>query len=955
MKGDRDSATAPDRIQGKNEKMKKRFISGACLTLAASLLLVSGCSEPTETALHRSSIDGSVPRFDLSNLSEWRASTFTRSTQAEASLATGTANEIVACWSSRRQQGGRYGVYAQRFDRDGLAIGEETALGIWNKTHQTAPVMAADGQGGYWAAWTSHGQDGYLGSIIARHFDSNFVGGDEILVNAQTAGHQCEPVLAVTDDGTALVAYLSPDAESGPQVLKARMIGLGELGEERTIAQLPNGEIRVPSLARGTHGIAVAYSVFEDGLPAGIRVQMLDSDAGRRGEVIPVSGPAKLSQIEPTIVAQGDGYLVGWLDAETDGDSYGVLARRLDGTGRPIGEPFLVNQSTVGSQDGVALAATSDRFVVAYNSDMGVLAREFDRHGRALGGEFPMTKHREGTQHLQQARGTNRLAYVGDRLVCAWDGDAGLGDSSAVNISMLSAEPIIVAGLQGAHEGMAPAGYDGAEVTKTALASPHVPPTFDPKTISNAEREVVSGPRGVGFTGIVSTGWTPPDPTLAVGPEHVVVMTNGAIAFFTKDGTLTFQDEIENSFGFWGDLGTTNFVFDPEVLYDPLSGRFFAMAAEAYAPGNRSYVLIAVSDDSDPNGTWYKYRFDTTGFSGDLFDSPNMGVDEDVLYITGDAFGLGARYPVYTFDKASLLVGDPPAITQSKLLTTSTQSAAIPPVTFDSPPALYLVEHQEGSGRTQVRLIAVTDPLGSINFTTYNLTVPTYSSPGDPAQLGTSSRPETFDARFWSSEYRNGSLWATHHVNNPVEVRWYEIAMNGWPNSGSNPTLVQSGAVGGDGLYTTFTSIAVDDAGNAALCFARSSSSEYLSMATTYRLAGDPLGTMRPMVIEKQSTSPETSGRWGDYSGIEYDAFTNQFWAHHEYRGSSWLTWISSIDGLPDPCLGDFDGDGDRDQADLGHLLSAYGQNDGGDLDGDGDTDQADLGALLGVYGVPCP
>ncbi len=54
-------------------------------------------------------------------------------------------------------------------------------------------------------------------------------------------------------------------------------------------------------------------------------------------------------------------------------------------------------------------------------------------------------------------------------------------------------------------------------------------------------------------------------------------------------------------------------------------------------------------------------------------------------------------------------------------------------------------------------------------------------------------------------------------------------------------------------------------------------------------------------------------------------------------------------------CPGDFNGDGQRDQADLGHLLGAYGDGDGGDMDGDGDTDQADLGALLGVYGDPCP
>jgi hypothetical protein len=49
--------------------------------------------------------------------------------------------------------------------------------------------------------------------------------------------------------------------------------------------------------------------------------------------------------------------------------------------------------------------------------------------------------------------------------------------------------------------------------------------------------------------------------------------------------------------------------------------------------------------------------------------------------------------------------------------------------------------------------------------------------------------------------------------------------------------------------------------------------------------------------------------------------------------------------------VGDLDGDGVTDQADLGVLLASYGQDAGGDLDADGDTDQADLGILLGDFG----
>lgn len=62
----------------------------------------------------------------------------------------------------------------------------------------------------------------------------------------------------------------------------------------------------------------------------------------------------------------------------------------------------------------------------------------------------------------------------------------------------------------------------------------------------------------------------------------------------------------------------------------------------------------------------------------------------------------------------------------------------------------------------------------------------------------------------------------------------------------------------------------------------------------------------------------------------------------------------------PCPCVGDLDGDGDRDIADLSSLLSQFGTTgDPGSLgcvdsDADGDVDIADLSALLGTFGTPC-
>ncbi|HUU95718.1 MAG TPA: sialidase family protein [Phycisphaerae bacterium] len=81
-----------------------------------------------------------------------------------------------------------------------------------------------------------------------------------------------------------------------------------------------------------------------------------------------------------------------------------------------------------------------------------------------------------------------------------------------------------------------------------------------------------------------------------------------------------------------------------------------------------------------------------------------------------------------------------------------------------------------------------------------------------------------------------------------------------------------------------------------------------------------------------------------------------------EYQRGFCAMWQDKRDGnfdlymrnnLGPPCVGDLDGDGDTDQADLGILLSDWGCESDceGDLDGDDDTDQADLGILLADWG----
>ncbi|MHC4774853.1 MAG: hypothetical protein ACYTBR_06250 [Planctomycetota bacterium] len=840
-----------------------------------------------------------------------------------------------------------------------MAIGGEVCLSLWTDSHQRAPAVAAGPQGQTWAVWCSHGQDGYAGAIVARRFDPGFAGGSEVLVNERWRGDETDPAVAVGPDGSVLAVWSSHDAP-GPAQIRARLLaadGTAATGELTVAAA------RSPAVAAGSEGtFAVVYAVADEShRPVAVRVRLYDPAEGRFGDAIDVSGAEAWGPVEPAITATSRGFVVAWLEPASPSGYHAVRARRLDERGCTVGHPFGVATGDE-PHSGVAVAAAPDgRFAIAFNrpdgDDLGVSAQLFAPDGSPVGERVGLTRGTKGKQAMRAAAGTRRIAFTAEgSLLCAWSGDGGFGDGSSANMTLLAPKA-----LAAAVRGVTGEPTPGASTERSALgARPHEPPTFDPRAIEHGQREIQHGLADTGFTAIFSTGWTPPDPHVAVGPDHLVAMTNGAIAFFTKDGTLTFQDEIEGSFGFWGGLGTTDFVFDPEVLYDELSGRFFAMAAEAYVPGDRSYVLVAVSDDSDPNGAWHKYRLETTSLAGDLFDSPNIGVDAQAVYVTGDGFGLGANYPVFIYDKASLLAGNPPAVTNALTIDTSTQSAGIPPVSYDDPPALYMIEHGEDTLNPTVRLIALQDALGTPTVNTTLLAVPRYGPPEDPPQMGTSVRPETFDARFWSAVYRNGSLWATHHINEDnVIVRWYEVAMNGWPDSGSQPALVQSGQINpGPDIRTFFSAITVDDHGNAALTFARSSPLEFISMATAFRYASDPLGTFQPDVIRQTSTGPYPSGRWGDYGAVNVDPADGlTFWSHHEFaESSSWRTWIAGF--TPTYHAADLDFDGKVGVNDFLLLLAAWGDCPDpcppycpADLDGDCQVGVTDFLFLLASWG----
>jgi len=861
------------------------ILSGLDL-LCPSLLLLAGASHPgAESA-------GEVIRLDR------QANQFTASTQDGVVLGVDPDGRALAIWQSRRQQEGTYGIYARRFDSGGTPLGDEVRINDTVRGHQMQPTVALDAFGAAWIAWTSFGQDGDAGTIVARRFDAALeTATPELVVNEEGRGDQREPVIAGDGAGRALLVWTSPSGGSPVRHVFARWLDPAGSATGASFRIDTEGELeaRLPSVALADDGdFVIAWARSDEaGRPLGIWARRFDAKTRTLGEELRVSPAARPAGIEPVVDLAGEGeFVVSWLEGR--GGDYGIAFRRFEGErgGEVVSVPFGANGYVSGlsldARDDGSFALAWNRFEPGVRDGSELMVRRFGADDRPLEEARRATVAAEGHQRVGQADGTRKLHFDDDgRLVIAWSGNGDFGDRSGAHVSWL-----------------APAGSTLAVAERpTALgrtfdergAFPHEPPTFDPRsaatTLPRDGRSFATG--DFGFTGIPSTGWTPPDPHLAAGPDHVVLMTNGAIAFYQKDGTLDFFDQIEDSGGFWGAQGAGGFVFDPEVVYDTHSDRFFAMACER--TGSQGYFLLAVSDDSNPNGTWHKYRINVTSAAGggDI-DSPNIAVDSQAVYLTADFFSPD-RLLVYIVDKAPILSGG--AISSTSTTISNRQSQGIA-MTYGTAPATYMVWADEYATSSSLRLYAITNPLTGPTVTSTTISVPVYQHPEDPPQLGTSVRPEIFEARFWSCVYRNGSLWATHHVGSSrVRQRWYEIDMASWPTSGS-PSLVQSGEVDlGGTIRTFFGSIGVDADGNAALTFARSSPNEYISMGYALRGATDPIGTLRPAVIAKASTSPNTVSRWGDYSAVVDDPLVpNRFWAHHEYRTSAWNTWVHRFD-----------------------------------------------------------
>lgn len=464
-----------------------------------------------------------------------------------------------------------------------------------------------------------------------------------------------------------------------------------------------------------------------------------------------------------------------------------------------------------------------------------------------------------------------------------------------------------------------------AAAPKAKLAQKSATVAKDPKTKPAAKGAALGPPAfapglaptatptaSTNFAGIAATGWVPPDCTMAVGANHVLISVNSSIAVYgNSGGAAVFQRTLTQWFA---NIVSGMTIFDPKALYDQHAGRWVLLAVATRTGTQDSLFLLSVSASSDPSGAWRNYKLDAAldgnKKTSNWADFPALGVDGNALYLTANmfAFGGGFQYAkVRVIPKQGPYSGGAAPYFDFTRLKNADNTAVFtlqPCHTFGAPQLEYLVNTAFPSGNYlsvwHIQNAAATPTItrSQVKVSPYSL-APNAQQKGDVAPVVLLN---TGDVRVLHAVFRGGSIWtaftAAHTWGagpNRAAIQWCQI-------QAATPSLVQEGIFGAAAYHYFYPAACPDNNGNMIMVMSRSGPSEFPSILYTGRRATDPLGALQASSVLRAGAAhyeKTVSGRnrWGDYNGVASDPANSRLvWFYSMYASAKdvWGTWVGS-------------------------------------------------------------
>ena len=452
---------------------------------------------------------------------------------------------------------------------------------------------------------------------------------------------------------------------------------------------------------------------------------------------------------------------------------------------------------------------------------------------------------------------------------------------------------------------------------------------------------------GAGLVGY-TTGLSPSDAVLAVGPNHIVSWVNNQFAIFDKTGTmLTAPVFSKILFEGIGNLCESFSRGDPMLQYDSMADRwFFSEFSFGVSGGSIAapYLqCVAISTTNDPTGSFHIYTISFGSTAPDGFnDYGKLGIWNDAYYTSYNIFegspaGDNSGVALCASDRTKMLVGDPTAETLCAPTAFYAGGAAFLPADLDGdelPTDLtrggLFMRYSPSLNLRFIRLkpdfsnstVTVSDGYGGnfINLPT-GATIRACNDAGNACieQPDTTAKLQTLGRRLMHRlVYRNRGGVDSLVINHSVDpdgagtrgsaIRWYEVRnpLNNPDDSvvARRPYIYQNGTYDPGAVGDRWMgSMAMNKFGDIMVGYSLVDAVNNVkpSIVVAGRSQCDSLNTLQPEIVAQVGGGSQTgSQRWGDYSTMQVDPVDDStFWYTTQYLTedgtSNWHTRIVSF------------------------------------------------------------
>lgn len=279
---------------------------------------------------------------------ETLATTTTVSDQDASSVSALSGGGFIITWDSLNQDGSQYGVYGQRFTNTGVKVGPETRINTTTADYQDSTASTSLANGGYVVVWNSNNQDGGFYGVYMQRYDAAGVAvGPETKVNTTTAMNQYYASVTPTATGY-IVSYVSEATATTSRIyLQKYDLNGVPVGGEILVSASETGwktSTSITSLSDGGY-VVVWSSQNQDAAGTwGVYFQRFDAANNKVGGETRVNDTVTGDQQFASVAMLLDGsFTITWQSSvgTGDGNGWGVfqktyyLDRTIDGNSSP--------------------------------------------------------------------------------------------------------------------------------------------------------------------------------------------------------------------------------------------------------------------------------------------------------------------------------------------------------------------------------------------------------------------------------------------------------------------------------------------------------------------------------------------------------------------------------------------------------------------------------------------